>query len=184
MTEENLESNKKGSFTPVVIVMLITLVIAGLWDKVPSIKNSIHSVFDPTAGALLNWNLNWGMAILVLIITLITTLVQKYATDQKKLKELKKEQKEMQEEMKKFREHPEKLMELQKKQMSMMGDQMRLGMRGVVYTGVPFILLFRWFTDYFTAAGGPRIFGMGWVWFYLLGAIIFGSILRKVTDTV
>ena len=182
MTEDIL--NKKGSFTPVIIVMFVTLILAGLWEKVPQIKNSIHAIFDPTAGVLLNWNLNWGMAILVLIITLITTLVQKYATDQKKLKELKKEQKEMQDEMKKVREHPERLMELQKKQMSMMGDQMKLGMRGIVYTGIPFLLLFRWFTDYFATAGNPKIFGMGWIWFYLLGAIIFGSILRKITDTV
>jgi uncharacterized membrane protein (DUF106 family) len=184
MTNENLESNKKGSFTPVIIVMLITLVIAGLWDQVPSIKNSIHSVLDPSAGVLLNWNLNWGMTILVLIITLITTLVQKYATDQKRLKEIQKEQKEIQAEMQKLREHPEKMMELNKKSMPLMMEQMKLGMRGVVYTGIPFILLFRWFTDYFIVAGSPKVFGIGWIWFYLIGAIVIGSILRKITKTV
>jgi uncharacterized membrane protein (DUF106 family) len=177
-------SNKKGSFTPVIIVMLITLVIAGLWDKFSWIKNSIHSALDPSAGALLNWNLNIGMTILVIIITLITTLVQKYATDQKKLKEIKKEQKEIQEEMKKFRSDPAKAMELNKKSMPLMMEQMKLGMRGIVYTGIPFILLFRWFTDYFLTAGSPKIFGIGWIWFYLIGAIVFGSILRKITDTV
>lgn len=179
-----IESNKKGSFTPVIIVMLLTLVVAGLWDKVPSIKNTIHSVLDPSAGALLNWNLNIGMTVLVLIVTLITTLVQKYATDQKKLKELKKEQKDIQDEMKKFRDDPTKAMELNKRSMPLMMEQMKLGMRGVVYTGIPFILLFRWFTDYFVAAGSPKIFGIGWIWFYLIGAIVFGSILRKITDTV
>jgi len=194
---ENLESNKKGSFTPVIIVMLITLVIAGLWDKFPSncienntcvLKNAIHSVLDSSAGWLLKLGTdkitNIGMTILVIIITLITTLVQKYATDQKKLKELKKEQKDIQEEMKKFRSDPAKAMELNKRSMPLMMEQMKLGMRGVVYTGIPFILLFRWFTDYFLTAGSPKIFGVGWIWFYLIGAILFGSILRKITDTV
>lgn len=176
--------SKKGSFTPVIIVMLITLVIAGLWDKFPSIKNSIHAALDPSAGVLLNWNLNWGMTILVLIITLLTTLVQKYATDQKKLKELKKEQKDIQEEMKKYRDNPTKTIELNKRSMPLMMEQMKLGMRGIVYTGIPFILLYKWFMDYFVAVGSTKVFGIGWIWFYILGAIVFGSILRKMTDTV
>ena len=79
---------KEGSFTPLIIFMLITLVLASLWDKIPAIKNAIHYVLDPSAGALINWNLNIGMLIIVLIITAITTVVQKYATDQKTLKEL------------------------------------------------------------------------------------------------
>ena len=161
------------------------MVLAGLWDKIPAIKNSIHYVLDPSAGALLNWNLNIGMLIIVFIITLLTTIVQKYATDQKTLKELRKEQKELQKQMKEFQNHPEKLMELQKKQFAMMPKQMKLSMRGVIYTGIPFILFFRWFNDFFIATGSPRFWiGLSWFWFYLISAIIFGSILRKYMDVV
>lgn len=176
---------KEGSFMPILIIMVVSFVIAGLWDKLPAIKNSIHFIFDPTAGALLNWNLTIGMILIVGIITLLTTLVQKYATDQKTLKEMKKEQKEIQNQMKEFKDHPEKLMELQKKQMAMFMPQMKLSMRAVAYTGIPFLLFFRWFTDYFTAIGSPKFFGfLGWFWFYFIFAIIFGSIFRKYMDVV
>jgi uncharacterized membrane protein (DUF106 family) len=192
MTEEtNIlpkdKEGKEGSFTPLIIFMVISLILAGLWDKVDLIKNSIHYILDPTAGALLAWNLNGGMLGIVFVITLITTIVQKYATDQKTLKEMKVEQKEIQKQMNEFKNHPEKLMELQKKQFAMMPKQMKLSMRAIIYTGIPFILFFRWFNDYFIAAESPKFWlGMGWFLFYFIFAIVFGSILRnkKILDVV
>ena len=178
---------KEGSFTILFIFMMVSLIIAGLWDKIPAIKNSIHYLLDPTAGFLLNWNLNIGMLIIIFVITLMTTLVQKYATDQKTLKELRDEQKEIQKQMKELKEHPEKMMELQKKQFAMLPKQMKLSMRGIMYTGIPLILFFRWFNDYFITSGNPKFFlGMGWFLFYLIFAILIGSILKhkKVLDTV
>ena len=182
----SIDSKKKeGSFRPIIVIMLASLVLAYLWDKLPAIKKSVHAVLNPSAGALLDWNLNIGMLIVVLIITIFTTIVQKYATDQKTLKELKKESKEIQKQMKEFKSHPEKMMELQKKQFKLMPKQMKLSMRALAYTGIPFILFFRWFGDYFEAAGDPRLWlGMSWFLFYLLGAIIMGSILRKKMDVV
>ncbi len=184
VTKED-KSAKEGSFMPLILIMIASLVIAFYWDKFPWISNSIHFIFDPSAGALLSWNLNIGMILIVFIITLLTTLVQKYATDQKTLKELRTEQKEIQKQMKEFKNHPEKLMELQKRQFAMMPKQMKLSMRAIAYTGIPFILFFRWFNDYFIAAGNPKfLLGMGWFLFYFIFAIIFGSILRKYMDVV
>jgi len=179
------KSGKEGSFTPLIIFLVISMILAGLWDKVPLIKNSIHYLLDPTAGFLLNWNLNWGMLAVVFIIALITTLIQKYATDQKTLREMKKEQKEIQAQMKEFKNHPEKLMELQKKQFAMMPKQMKLSMRPIMYTGIPFILFFRWFNDFFITAGSPKFWlGLSWFWFYFIFTMIFSSVLRnkKVFD--
>lgn len=176
---------KEGSLMPLFLVMIFTLVIGGLWQKVPAIKSAVDSVLNPTAGALLNWNLTLGMMIIVFVITIITTVVQKYATDQKTLKELKREQKEIQKQMKEFRSHPEKYMELQKKQMALMPKQLKLGMRGIIYTFIPFVLFFRWFYDFFAILGNPKFFGfLGWFWFYLIFAMIFSSILRKWWDVV
>jgi len=175
----------EGSFKPIIVVMVISLVIAGFWDKMPVISNAVHFLFDPSAGALLNWNLTVGMLIIVFVLTLITTLVQKYATDQETLKEIKKEQKEIQKQMKEFKDHPEKLKHLQKKQFEMFPKQMKLSMRGVAYTGIPFILLFRWFYDFFASIGDPKFFGfLGWIWFYLIAAMIFSTIMRKQMDVV
>ena len=134
-SEENLKENKtakEGSFMPIILIMIASLIIAFYWEKLPWISNSIHYVFNPSAGALLDWNLNLGMIIIVFVITLLTTIVQKYATDQKTLKELKAEQKEIQKQMKEFKNHPEKLMELQKKQFAMMPKQMKLSMRAIL----------------------------------------------------
>ena len=108
--------NKQGSFFPIIFITIVSLAMAIFWDKVPFMKNAIHSVLDPSAGALLNWNLTLGMLVVVFIITLITTLIQKYATDQKALKELTHERKLLQEEMKKFKDNPAKITELSKKQ--------------------------------------------------------------------
>ena len=50
-----MDSNKTKKMK--FIAMIISLVIAFSWEKVPIIQNSVHSVLDPTAGALLDWNL-------------------------------------------------------------------------------------------------------------------------------
>jgi len=180
-----MESKGEGSFKPIFFVMLASLAIAFFWDKLPLIKDSVHAVLNPSAGALLNWNLTWGMLIIVFTIGLITTIIQKYATDQKTLRELKKEQKILQEEMKKYKEHPEKLMELQKKQFEFLPKTMKLSMRAMIYTGVPFILFFRWFMDFFTAIPDFRFFGFfTWFWFYLIFTMVFSSIFRKYLKVV
>lgn len=185
---ENLEKkkNKEGSFKPIFIIMALSLVIAGFWDKVPFLKNAIHYVLDPTAGALLNMNLTFGMFVLIFTISLITTLVQKYATDQKTIRELKAQQKDLNKKSKEFAHDLEKRMALQKEMGPLTMKLMKHSMRPLMFTGIPFILLFRWFWDYFNAIpDGVKFFGfMSWFWFYLIFAMIFGGVLRKVLKVV
>lgn len=173
--------DNKGSFHLIFIVLIISLLIAFFWDSVSIIKDSVHSVLDPSAGVLLNWNLTYGMLILVLLITIFMTLAQKYGTDQATLKRLKEEQKELQKEMKQYKDHPEKIAELSKKQLEFFPLMMKHSMRPMIYTGVPLILFFRWFMDFFATMPDYRFFGFfSWFWFYLIVSIIFSSILRKV----
>jgi uncharacterized membrane protein (DUF106 family) len=176
--------NKEGSYAPIFIIMAVSILIAGFWDQIPFLKSSIDYVLNPTAGWILNWNKTVGMFVIVFLISLITIIVQKFATDQKQLKELRKEQKILQEEMKKFRDHPEKLMELQKKQMEFIPQTMKLSTRAILFTGVPFILLFRWFNDYFLTSPYQFLGFLSWFWFYLIFTLIFTSILKKVFDVV
>ena len=172
---------KEGSFWPIILVTILSLVMAVYWDKIPFIKNGVHAALDPSAGALLKLDLTIGMILVVFIITLITTLIQKYATDQKALKELRAEQKLLQEEMKKFKDNPEKISELSKKQLEFIPRTFRLTSRTVLFTGIPFLLFFRWFYDFFNALGQPKFFGfLPWFWFYLIFTLIFSSILRKM----
>jgi uncharacterized membrane protein (DUF106 family) len=174
--------DKEGSYKGIFIVMIITLAIAGFWDSFSAIKDTAHAILDPSLGILLNWNLSVGMMIAVFLISVFMTFVQKYATDQETLKEMKKEQKALQEEMKKFKEHPEKLAELQKKQFEFLPRMFKLNMRSMVYTGIPVILLFRWFSDFFISIDNAKILGMHWLVFYILASIIFSTILRKIFD--
>ncbi|MBI5871717.1 DUF106 domain-containing protein [archaeon] len=165
------------------LVMLGSILIASLWNSIPAIKDSVHAVLDPTAGKLMNWNIYFGFIVVSLIITLITTLVQKYTTDQETLKKLKQEQKLLQEEMKKYKDNPEKMLEFQKKSFEIIPKTMDITMRPIIYTFVPFVLLLRWFGDYF--AGNPfKFFGfLSWIWFYILSAIALSVIIRKVLKT-
>jgi uncharacterized membrane protein (DUF106 family) len=180
-----LKGKKGGSFLPLVVVMILILVIPICWDRIDWIKSSVHSALDPSAGALLRWDFTIGMIIIVFIITLITTLIQKYATDQKALRELRHEQKLLQEEMKKYRDNPEKISELSKKQMEVIPKTFKLTSRATLFTIVPFLLFYRWFSDFFVTIGEPKFFGfLNWFWFYLIFAIIFSSIFRKVLKVV
>lgn len=168
---------------PLFIAMVISLAIAFFWDHYSAIKNTAHFILDPSAGALLNWNLTWGMLAIVFVISFFMTIAQKYATDQKMMREMKAEQKKLNDEMKTVRDNPEKMMELQKESMKFVMPMMKLSMRPLVYTAIPVILFFRWFMDFFTVLGNPKFFGFfSWFWFYLLGSILFSSIFRKVMN--
>jgi uncharacterized membrane protein (DUF106 family) len=160
------------------IVMIVSLGIALFWNQVPIIKGSVEAVLNPSAGKLLDWSINIGMTIFAAIISLFITIVQKYTTDQETLREIKKEQKLIQAEMKNFKEHPEKLMELQKKQLSSIPKTMEITMRPIMYTSIPIILLFRWFADYF-AASEAKVFGISWIFSYIILSMIFTTIFRK-----
>ncbi|MBU2616375.1 MAG: DUF106 domain-containing protein [Nanoarchaeota archaeon] len=179
-----MDDEGKGSFKGIFIVMAISFLIASFWNSVSWMRELAHSILDPTLGNLLGWNLTGGMILIIFAMALITSLTQKYGTDQETIKEMKKEQKALQEEMKLVKEHPEKLMELQKKQFAIIPKMMKLSMRPVVYTAIPFILLFRWFMDFFNAAGSPEFFGLSWFWFYLIGSILFSIVLRKTLKVV
>ncbi len=154
--------------------------MSALWNHIPIIKESIHFVLNPTAGKLLDWNVNFGMIIVAGIITLFITIVQKYTIDAETLTRLKKEQKDISEQMKQFRNDPTKMLELQKKQMPLMREIMEVTMGSTLYSAVPIILFFRWFADYFAAAN-VKVFGfMSWFWAYILVSIILSSIFRKI----
>jgi len=178
-----MDNEGKGSLRLIFIAIFASLIIASLWNSVDLIKGTAHSVLDPSLGVLLNWNPVVGMILIVMIMALITTLLQKYGTDQETMRELKKEQKELQEKLKSLERGSKEYSEMSMKSLQMMGPMMKLGMRPAIYTAVPFILLFRWFSDYFMVVD-VKLLGLSWFWFYLLGSIIISSILRKLFKVV
>jgi uncharacterized membrane protein (DUF106 family) len=163
------------------LALIVSMVIASAWSN-PPVSAFFHNILDPALNPLLSWSVFWGMTFIVFVITLVMTFVQKYGTDQETLKYIKKEQKRIQADMKKYKEHPEKVMQLNKEQMEFMGKMFKLSMGSIVYTAIPFVLLIRWFSDYFTANTFLFFGFMTWFWFYLLGSIVMSSILRKIFD--
>ena len=175
-----MNEGMKGLKT-LLIVILISFVLAGLWDKVAIIKLSVGYILNPTFGNLLNFNFLFGIILISFIITLILTLLQKFLTDQDALKNLKEEGKEIQKKMKEFRDHPDKILELQKRQFANLPKTFELTMKPLVYYSIPLILFFRWFSDYFSAMGNPKIFiWFGWLGSYIIFSIVFSIILRKL----
>lgn len=173
---------RKGALSPFMImflVMVVGIVVAGLWQTVPIIKTTIHAILDPTAGALFSWHPTLGMVIFTAIIALLTTILQKYATDQEKIKALREEQKLLQQEMKLLKDNPEKQLQLSQKSMELMMQSMPLTMKPTLFTAVPFILFFRWFSEYFIL-NPVKILGMSWFWAYLIFTIIWSTIFRKL----
>ena len=175
-----MDNEGKGGFGLIFLVMIISLAIAAFWNRLSFIKSSVGAILNPTAGTLLGWNLTYGMIILVFLLSVFMTLIQKYTTDQKTLREIKEEQKKLQVDMKKFQVGSKEHTELSMKSMKILGPMFKISMRPIIYTAIPIILLFRWFTDYFSLVDF-RFFGfLSWFWFYLLGSIIFSSVLRKI----
>lgn len=161
------------------LITVIALLIPALWDAFPLIKGTGHAILDPTAGALLNWNRDIGMVIIVGLLTLCTSLVQKATIDQEAMKQLKSEQKALNEEMKLHKENPQKMMELQKKSFEFIPRTFELTLKSSLFTIAPLILLFRWFSDYFTASPGHIFTIFSWFWAYFVLTIIFASFMRK-----
>lgn len=162
------------------IVMVISLGIAFFWGRVPIIRDTVHAVLDPSAGVLLERNVDLGILAFAAVISLFITIIQKYTTDQETLREIKKEQKILQQEMKNYKDHPEKLMELQKKQLASIPKTFEITLRPIMYTSIPIIIFFRWFSDYF-ADNPVKIFGvLNWFLAYIILSMIFTTVFRKV----
>jgi uncharacterized membrane protein (DUF106 family) len=163
------------------LVMIASLAVAFFWNQIPFIPSAVHFILDPTAGAILNLNKTIGMLVIVVILTLFTTLIQKFGTDQEKLREIKQKQKESQEKIKQHKDNPQKALELQKEMMGHSMEMMQHSMKPLLYTSIPFVLFFRWFSDYFISAENFLFFGfMSWFIFYLIFAVVLSSIFKKI----
>jgi len=69
--------------------------------------------------------------------------------------------------------------------MALMPKIMSITMKGSFFTIIPFVLLFRWFMEFFSqpAFESFKFFGfLNWFWFYLIFTMIFSGFLRKWFD--
>jgi len=162
------------------LLMLVSLAVAFFWDKIPFVKEGVNLVLNPTAGKLLNWNVDIGIILITAILIFISSLLQKYKTDQNLLKNIKEQQKIIQQEIKLYKDNPEKTMELSKKSFELTMQALPITMRPAMYTIIPFVLFLRWFNDYFSGMH-VKIFGfLSGIWAYIIFSLIWSVVWKKV----
>jgi len=110
------------------------------------------------------------------LISLFITIVNYFVLDKDKVKDSKKKQKELRLEMKDLKDNPVKMMELQKEQMSHAMTNMKHSFKPMFITIIPILVFFWWIKARYvdTTLGGS------WFWYYLVSAIFFSIVFRKI----
>ncbi|KYK24581.1 hypothetical protein AYK26_03320 [Euryarchaeota archaeon SM23-78] len=110
-----------------------------------SIGNLFENLLDPIFNPLLKLPPVLAILILAFVLTLIVTLVYKFTTDQEKLKKLRGEMKEKQKKLREvMQKDPQKASKLQQEMWASQGPLFKESMRPVLYTFIPFIIIFAW----------------------------------------
>lgn len=105
-----------------------------------------ESLLNPILSPLLTMNPLWAIVLIAFVLTLGITVVYKLATDQDRMKELKKQIKDLQKKMKeKQKEGDVKGMQkIQGKMMPLNTELMKHSMKPTLYTFIPIIIIFGW----------------------------------------
>ena len=140
-------------------------------------------VLDSFFNLIFGWSINisplFGIGVVAFIFTLIVTLIYKYTTDQSFMKSVKEEMKDLQKQMKEHKEDHKKVMELQKVVMEKNMKYMMHSFKPMLFTFIPVILVFGWLRTAYTDMG-PVLFGLSWIWGYIIFSMIFSIALRKI----
>lgn len=139
----------------------------------------LNSFFNAIFGFLINWNPLTGLLVISLILTLITSLSYKFLTDQKELKSQKEIIGNLQKEIKSLKNDPKKMMEKQKEIMDINFKMMKHNIKPMLITFIPLLIIFGWLRTTYDPIG-KLIFGLSWFWIYLISAILFSIVIRKV----
>lgn len=119
-----------------------------------------------------------SIVLLAIAATFFITLIQKYFTDQKRIKELKKIQKQYQKDMRELKGDIKKQAEINAEVMKLTGELFKHMMKPMLYTTAPMLFLFWWAKQIFVLS----TLGSGWLWWYLGASIVSSMIIRKVLD--
>ncbi|MBS3141453.1 DUF106 domain-containing protein [Candidatus Woesearchaeota archaeon] len=137
------------------------------------------SFFNTIFSPILGLSPAASLLIISLILTTLTTIAYKYTTDQKFLKEIKEEINLINKEVKELKDNPQKVMEKQKvlweKNLKIMGHTLKSS----IYTLIPLLIIFTWLRSFYQPQG-DILFGLSWIWVYILSSIVFSMIIRKV----
>ncbi|HHQ45082.1 MAG TPA: DUF106 domain-containing protein [Candidatus Altiarchaeales archaeon] len=115
----------------------------------------------------------------------MSSFVRMAVLDREMLQEHKKKIKDKQEKIKQAQKNKDMkgMQEHQSELMSLMGAQMKQSFKPMIFTFIPFIIVFQWLRGNF-ADVGPVVkilgFELGWFGWYLLCSMIAGMALNKI----
>tara|TARA_Y100000310_G_C20425423_1_gene688818 strand:- start:9 stop:455 length:447 start_codon:yes stop_codon:yes gene_type:complete len=137
----------------------------------------ISPVMDPLMASLPT---PYNLVLVSFLITGSITLVYKFITDQNLMKELKAEMKDLQKQMKQLKDNPEKMMAVQKQVMEKNMKYMMQSLKPTLITLIPILFIFNWLRTYYTDLGNPDVlFGLSWLWIYIIFSVAISIGLRK-----
>jgi uncharacterized membrane protein (DUF106 family) len=139
----------------------------------------LDGLFNSIFGSLIDWSPLMGLLLVSLILTLIISLSYKFLTNQKELKQHKEEMNQLQKEIKGLKDDPKKMMEKQNELMKKNLGMMKHNIKPMLFTFIPLIIIFGWLRVTYEPFG-KLIIGLSWFWIYLISAVIFSAIIRKV----
>ena len=139
----------------------------------------LDSFFNSIFGFMINWSPTVGLLVVSFILTLIISLSYKFLTDQKELKKQKEEMTQLQKEIKELKDNPTKMMEKQGELMKKNLGMMKHNIKPMLFTFIPLIIIFGWLRVTYEPLG-KLIIGLSWFWIYLISAVIFSMIIRKL----
>ena len=103
----------------------------------------IDIFFNPVFGWMFKIPPILAILILAFLLGLISTLLQKYLTNQGKMRRLKEDTKRLQEQYKKLmKEDPHKAIKIQQKMLPLQMDLMKESFKPLLVTLIPFLLIF------------------------------------------
>ena len=108
------------------------------------------------------------------LVSLFISLVNYFVLDKEKVKASKEKQKRLREEMKLHKSNPQRAMELNKEMMEDAMQNMRHSFKPMLITLVPIFIVFAWIRGIY-AELLP-----GWIWWYLVSALVFSLVFRKM----
>jgi uncharacterized membrane protein (DUF106 family) len=117
-----------------------------------------------------------SLIIIAGLVSFFITLVNYFVLDEDQVRASKAKQKELQKQIKEHKGNPAKAMEIQKEMMGHALDNMRHSLKPMLITMIPVIIVFWLLRDTFaqTAIAGS------WLWYYIISAIAFSLIFRKL----
>ena len=127
-----------------------------------TIVNLIHTYPQPS------------IVIIAGLVSLFITLVNYFVLDKEKVRSSREKQKNLREEMKLHKSNPQKMMEINKELMNDAMQNMGHSFKPMIITLVPMFVVLAWIRKVFTGTLN------GWIWWYIISAVVFSIVFRKV----